>query len=270
MRHEKKGDSVAIVAMGQTQVEWHARHYRHGSLGTYSDKLNQGLAELTDSYHLNKEQVEGLQGIAYDIASTQAERDMGPQYDEVWAISHMGGELRELDMIFAMDDMRTHGSHWPRSVDREVPLMTSTVYPEFERAVRYPIEDVVEDFGRIYFKNTVSYALAYAIHKGYKRIGAFGVDFFYQNSKLTERGMGCFTYWAGVAHERGISLDIAQGSATMDMDEPNKLYGYAVQPEIKLPNGVLIFDGHQWAKSAGGTPEEGEGEPSQEGLQEAV
>lgn len=270
MIHQKKGDSVAVVAMGQSSIEWFARHYRHGSQATYADKLNHGFAGLTEEYHLNAEQVEGLQGIAHDISVTQAERDMGPQYDEVWAISHMGGELLEVDMIFAMDDMRLKGSHWPRSVNREVPLMTSTVYPEFERAVRYPIEDVVEDFGTIYFKNTASYALAYAIHKGYKRVGCFGIDFFYQNSKLTERGMGCFTYWAGRAHERGVSLDIAHGSATMDMDQPNKLYGYAVQPELQLSDGVLIFDEHQWAKRSGGASEEGEGKPSQEDLSEAI
>ena len=269
MNHEKKGDSVAIVAMGQTQVEWHARHYRHGSQATYSDRLNKGFADLTNQYHLNEDQVQGLQGIAHDISLSQATRDMGPQYEEVWAISHMGGELKDLDMIFAMDDMRTHGSHWPRSVNREVPLMTSTVYPEFPRAVLYPIDDVVADFGRIYFRNTVSYALAYAIHKGYKRIGCFGVDFFYQDSKLTERGMGCFMYWAGVAHERGVSLDIAQGSATMDMDKPNDLYGYAIQPSLKLPEGMVEFDGRQWALTRGSEEAE-EGDPPQEVLSDAI
>jgi hypothetical protein len=180
----------------------------------------------------------------------------------------MGGELKDVDMIFAMDDMRKNGSHWPRSVERDVPLMTSAVYPEFERAIRYPIEDVISEFGRIYYRNTVSYALAYAIYKGYKRVGVFGVDFFAQEDKWIERGLGCFTYWAGVAHERGVLLDVAQGSATMDMDKPNTLYGYAEQPELILKDGVAKFDGKQW--SFHGVQEAGEGEPVKEDLQDAV
>lgn len=271
MQHEKKGPSVAIVAMGASSQEWFARHYRHGSEATYKHQLQGTIGEAISNFNVTEDHVDRISYAIDEIAREQAVKDTGHQYDEVWGISHMGGELRELDMVFAMDDMRLKGSHWPRAVERDVPLMTSTVYPEFPRAVEYPLGDVIEDLGLIYLKNTVSYALAYAIHMKYERVGVFGVDFFYENSKLTERGMGCFMFYAGIAHSRGIQLDIARNSATMDNDRPNTLYGYAEQPVIQLKDGEASFDGSTWIRqgvrgiepAAGG---EETGEPVQEPL----
>lgn len=271
MKHEKKGPSVAIVAMGASSQEWFARHYRHGSEATYKHQLQDTIGSAISTYNVTEDHVDRISYAIDEIAREQAIKDRGPQYDEVWGISHMGGELRELDMVFAMDDMRLKGSHWPRAVARDVPLMTSTVYPEFPRAVEYPLGDVIEDLGLVYLKNTVSYALAYAIHMKYERVGVFGVDFFYENSKLTERGMGCFMFYAGVAHDRGIQLDIARNSATMDNDKPNTLYGYAEQPVIHLSDGDASFDGNTWVRQGvrGGVPETGgetAGEPVQASL----
>jgi len=44
------------------------------------------------------------------------------------------------------------------------------------RAVRYPIEDVLKQFPRAYFNNTISWMIALALHQGYETIGIWGVD----------------------------------------------------------------------------------------------
>jgi|ERR1041384_133427 hypothetical protein len=44
------------------------------------------------------------------------------------------------------------------------------------RAVRYPIEDVLAQFPRAYFNNTISWMIALALRDGFTTIGIWGVD----------------------------------------------------------------------------------------------
>ena len=91
-------------------------------------------------------------------------------------------------------------------------------YPEVPRAVKYPLEEMVAKFGRRFFSSSPEYAIALAIHLGYKHIEIYGIEM-ETNTEYAYQRVG-MAYWIGKAEASGIQVD-----AYMSMfDAP--LYGY--------------------------------------------
>lgn len=156
--------------------------------------------------------------------------------DEVWGINQAALRV-PCDLVWHMDDCRVQearakaGNGNVRSLlsmlkDTE-RFITSTVYPEYEGAEAFPLNDITAFFGRCYFNSTVSYAIAYAIYKGFKEIRLYGIDFTYPNSHKAEAGRGCVEYWLGRGEERGITVVLPESTTLMDQCVTvGKPYGY--------------------------------------------
>ena len=265
--------SVAIVAMGVSNQGWLKRMYNGDDPRFFSHVIRERFKEcfptpevvkkrldqffpdipmsdqekeaLTNLAHPPEHQ-EALDKLSQALGMRKTIAEIGEPFDQIWAINHMGKVLKKVDMIFAMDDLRREFPRYNDMLTGEVPVMTSKAYPEFN-CLEYPIDEVAEDIGWVYFTNTVVYAVAYAIYKGFKRISLFGCDFHYDHGGRSEQARANCEFMLGVAHARGIKIEVAAGSTTMDQNKTMQLYGYAEQPEIKKSDGSsLKFDGKKW------------------------
>lgn len=166
--------------------------------------------------------------------------------DFVVAINAMAGVIHH-DLLIAMDDLRVQEERirgmeagevgenpplmgtmqWLRHYDR--PWLTSRAWPEkYPHAEEFPIEAVVGDLGTAYMNNTVAWAVAWAIAQGAARIKLFGADFSYPNRHGAEAGRGCVEYLLGIAHGRGIQIEVPVETTLLDANVPAALkpYGY--------------------------------------------
>lgn len=162
--------------------------------------------------------------------------------DQVWAINAMGSVL-DCDLVFHMDDVRIQEIRAAAKPDSNiaamvkwlkttpVPVMTSLAHPDYPSLVEFPIEEVINRFGRGYFNNTGAYAVAFAIFKGASKISLFGCDYTYANSHRSEKGRACMEFWLGYATAHGIEIALPQLTSLMDTfddrDEDDvQAYGY--------------------------------------------
>ncbi len=121
---------------------------------------------------------------------------------------------------------------WLQSGDTPEILMQEA-YPDVPKSVRFPREEVLWIIGNARANGqpirevscSPSWALAYAIYKGYKRIEIYGVEL--ESNTEYSYQQGNFKFWVGVAVGRGIEVEI---HSTM-FDNPQ--YGY--EGEVEIP-----------------------------------
>lgn len=110
------------------------------------------------------------------------------------------------------------------------PVYMQNQWPQIPNSERYPIEDIVQKFGR-YFTNTVSYEIALAISMGFKEIHVYGVDMAV-GSEYTHQRASC-EFFLGIAAGMGIKIFVP-GSA--DLLKTRFLYAYEEQQEKAFGN----------------------------------
>ena len=178
--------------------------------------------------------------------------------DEVWTINHGGYFWKDIDLIIAMDDMRWKAKEvgYEGYIDllakQGMPILTSTKYPEYKNAIEFP-KSVIKEYGLVmsekkyWLINSCAYAIAYALSKNVEHLHLYGFDFkvrpqvsiikegdphwrrFHLPENLplyTEPGEANVMYLLGVANERGVTINVANGSTLFDNDIPPYLYGY--------------------------------------------
>lgn len=103
----------------------------------------------------------------------------------------------------------------------------------------YPLEEVIGEFDTDYFGNTVDYAVALALYKGYDSIDMYGVnmetesEYFYQKPSLD--------FWCGVAKGRGVTLRIFGERSSLMRTKDKKLYGYDRLQKINKEKGMVFI-----------------------------
>lgn len=180
-------------------------------------------------------------------------------FDETWTVNSYTSII-QAERIFHMDDVRiqeiraaggnTRVEYMLKALKRHKgPIYTSFAHPDYPALVEFPLRDVIQKLGSIYFNNTMAYAIAYAAFIGVKSITLFGLDFTWPNIHQAEQGRACCEYWLGRAHGMGIQFNIASQSTLMDMRTRHaddlQLYGYdAVKLSVEDDNGKakLIFE----------------------------
>jgi hypothetical protein len=169
--------------------------------------------------------------------------------DETWAINALGDTFA-CDLVFHMDDVRIQElraaampeSNIARMLEwlktSKTPVITSRPHPDYPALQAFPLQDVARSTGYAYFNNTAAYAVAYAIHSGFKKILLFGCDFTYPNAHHAEQGRGCVEFWLGFAAARGVQIQIPRVSSLMDgcVPDAEKLYGYDTL-DVKFTKG---------------------------------
>lgn len=186
---------------------------------------------------------------------TQDRRE--PMADEIWTINCAAFALK-CDRVFWMDDLKKEAErndYCVQDVARlNIPVITSTAYPSLvPKSEAYPIDAAVELsldlFGCVYLPNTICYAIALCMMKEVKTIKLYGADFTYINRNFAESGRAAVEAWLTFFKALGgnvvlpdtTSLFNRVGNVGNDGEVIGRgLYGYDVQPTIKLSDGRVM------------------------------
>lgn len=143
---------------------------------------------------------------------------------------------RRVDRIFSMDKTdemdsfnKASGHYQGYSVEQfsEImnecgkPFITSYPIPSLKFAERFPLKEVAEKYGVMYFTNTVCYMIALALYEGYEAIYLWGINQMGKIEYINERrGV---EFWLGLAAGLGVEVHIEGPSPLL---REQKLYGY--------------------------------------------
>jgi hypothetical protein len=128
--------------------------------------------------------------------------DMNVYEDGRW------GELERLDAIKSRDKAATD----------HIPYIDLT---------NYPVDTIIKFFETDYFSNTVDYAIALAIYKGYTEIGLYGINMM-RCSEYAYQKAGV-EFWIGQAMGRGIKVINHSPISTILKTRDGLLYGYGTK-----------------------------------------
>lgn len=92
---------------------------------------------------------------------------------------------------------------------------------QIARAIPYPKDEIVAEFGRYFFTSSFAWMVAFAIKQGAKEIGLWGVDMASRDEYILQRAGGHFFIQEAV--RRGIIVHIPKES---DLAQPPALYGF--------------------------------------------
>ena len=199
-----EGKNVAIVAMGQSQIDFHLSQ-------THSVEFDEVWA------------INAMIGVL-------------PNIDRAFILDPMS---RFLDT----EDAGTMTPMMRRLLPQcKFPIYTCELDNRVPSAIDYPIESIVSDLGCSYFNNTIPYAIAFALWNKVKQLSLFGIDFTYRNNMhFAEAGRSCTEFWLSKCIDAGIQIEVAPRSSLLDMDIPmqEKLYGYhrLNDPKITYQDG---------------------------------
>jgi|TARA_R110000796_G_scaffold82504_1_gene180887 hypothetical protein len=201
---ELEGKNVAIVAMGQSQIDFHLSQ-------THS-------VEFDEIWAIN-----AMIGVL-------------PNIDRAFILDPMSRFLDTEDAGTMTPMMR---KKLPKC---NFPIYTCELDERVPCAIEYPLELVIHDLDCSYFNNTIPYAIAFALWSKVKKIFLFGVDFTYRsNMHFAEAGRSCTEFWLSKCIDAGIQIEVAPRSSLLDVDIPleQKLYGYhrLDDPKVAYQNG---------------------------------
>lgn len=196
-------DSVAIVAMGVSSLDYFQIAARHGGRSAVADEvwtinamggiLHHDRLFATDSYEwLVKQREEEGRKVATGMLE--------------WIQHHPG------------------------------PVYTMLPDPKIPGSVVLPVEAIINDIGWPYINTSVAWAVAFAIFLRVKRIALYGCDFTYPNREVAESGRGNVEWLLGIAGERGIRIELSEHTTLLDSVKPDheRLYGYHEDPVVPI------------------------------------
>ena len=201
---ELEDKNVAIVAMGQSQIDFHLSQ-------THS-------VEFDEIWAIN-----AMIGVL-------------PNIDRAFILDPMSRFLDTEDAGTMTPMMR---KKLPKC---NFPIYTCELDERVPCAIEYPLELVIHDLDCSYFNNTIPYAIAFALWSKVKKIFLFGVDFTYRsNMHFAEAGRSCTEFWLSKCIDAGMQIEVAPRSTLLDVDIPleQKLYGYhrLDDPKVAYQNG---------------------------------
>ena len=187
---ELKGKNIAIVAMGESQLDFHL-----------------------SLIHSNKyDEVWSINCMGAIVKS-----------DRVFMLDPPSRFLDTDDAGTQTGIMR----EWLPNTD--TPIYTCTLDHRVPSSILYPLEEVVRATDCAYLNNTVPFAFAYAIYQQVGCINLFGIDFSYKgNLHFAEAGRACCEFWLAKCIERGIEVKVGARSGLLDTNVPieERVYGY--------------------------------------------
>ena len=186
-----KGKNVALVAMGQSQID----------------------------YHLGK-----THSLAFDeVWAINAMVGVLPDVDRAFIMDPMSRFLDTEDAGAMTPMMRN------RLPQITYPIYTCVLDERVPAAEEFPLTALIGDLGCAYFNNTVAYAIAFAMWNQVSHLTVFGVDFTYKtNMHFAEAGRSCCEFWLAKCIDNKIEISIAPRSNLLEtnVDIKEKLYGY--------------------------------------------
>ncbi len=208
-------DAVKLQSLGQT----------HGTL------TGQTYGALATSYQPPPAQAPKRERVAI-VGTAPSSRMLTPFNDlswDIWVCSP--GNMEQMPRIDAWFEIHKN-LLWPECIGYGKPYIewlskqTFPVYMQdqsyFPHAKTFPAQEMVNKFGGDFFTSSFAWMMAFAIARGYKEIGLFGVDMASKDEYILQR-QGFF-FWLKLARDSGIKVTIPPES---DLIESPGLYGYS-------------------------------------------
>ena len=167
-------------------------------------------------------------GPGFKDAPSPAENYDLPEHEyQVWGVND-APIWKHCDVLFNMHDL-AHCTEQEKIVaimceQRHIPLYSIKKYDWLANSVEFPIQDIIEEFGVMYFSDSLCYMIAMAIYSGATTIHTWGLNLHSVTRDFRERY--CVEFWLGIAIGRGIELEIHEPSALLKTNEDNQMYGY--------------------------------------------
>lgn len=129
----------------------------------------------------------------------------------VWTINGNWRSHAYSDLGWMMDDWcspahdtdtNTRHQKYDLLLETGIPVITPTAQEGINCFVEYPLKEIVNTFPGLYYGETLSYMVAFAIYCGVKRIDFHGAD--YTGCKPAERA--CTEGWVFLAINKGIEV----------------------------------------------------------------
>jgi len=149
---------------------------------------------------------------------------------EIWGLNQLYRHISRADRWFDIhrkwDEDNVEGTDHPGWLkDCGIPVYMVKRNPDLPTSIRFPIERMITSASD-YFTSTVAYMLALAISEGFSKIHMYGIDLVVGTEYEVQKA--CVEFWLGVAHGKGIDLEVPQASALLSQTHR---YGYQKAPD---------------------------------------
>ncbi len=112
-------------------------------------------------------------------------------------------QLHKRESFMRPDNHNDSGhSKWLRK-KHNFPIFMQDVYSDIPSSVRFPIEDIVSNYGR-YWRSTLAYIIAWAQLVGYKRLEIYGFEMASDSEYWGQRANACYI----IGKVKGKGMDI--------------------------------------------------------------
>ena len=166
------------------------------------------------------------------IGTAPSSRALAPYHDHTWQIwSCSPGNMNMVPRADVWFELHQN-LHWPENQSYggpyiewlrklNIPLyMQDKTY--CQNATPFPKDEMVKQFGRDFFTSSFAWMMAFAISKGAKEIGLYGIDMASRDEYILQRPG--FYFFKHVAEQKGIKVFAPNES---DIMQPPGLYGYS-------------------------------------------
>ena len=156
-----------------------------------------------------------------------------PYYNgEVWSVNdaHI---LRPVDLVVDIHIKRLNPieeqpkfdkKHLELLREKEIPAYFVSEIEGYPNIKKYPIEEILKEFGSDYFGSGIDYIIALAIYKGATEIHIYGVYMVLEDEYSHQKPS--LEYWIGFARGRGISVEVHGDKTELLLTRSGYMYGY--------------------------------------------
>lgn len=179
------------------------------------------------------------------VGFAESSRHLAPYDDDTWEIHAMNQLYRHIPRATGWWEMhqpkdfmadQVPGTDYKKWLEEcPIPIYMIDKYVDIPNSVRYPIEQMVANFGD-YFYSTISYMIALGIAGGYKEIGIWGVDLAHDSEYEYQKPSA--EYLLGIARGLGINIRIASQSALL---KGMYRYGYQTMPSNEDLQWLAVY-----------------------------
>lgn len=165
------------------------------------------------------------------VGTAPSSRSLAPVNDPTWTIwACSAGNQNMLSRVDAWFEIHSNllwpeHEHFGRPYLEWLNQQSFPVYMQdnslISRALTFPKEEMVREFGPYFFTSSFAWMMAFAIKQGAKEIGLWGVDMASRDEYILQRAGGHF--FIQEAMKRGIIVHIPKES---DLAQPPALYGF--------------------------------------------
>ncbi len=149
---------------------------------------------------------------------------------ETWAtltvLSHKEWEDKPFSKVFCFDrpnEKEDEAAGLVVARRRGLPIVglsaIATYPPAIEQFIteEYPLRDLMEKYHTYYFKNDMSYMIAYAVLRGYKHLSLWGVD--QSGPEMYTMARPYVMFWLGIATGEGVKWELSPTSVLLREDD---------------------------------------------------